>query len=148
MEEIKIVRSAQVESKPLPGAPKGSGWVKRMIYPPNAMTQGVFLGVAEVLPGHSPHRWHTHTVDKGEGYEITYPKGFEEIYYVVQGNGVVQWKTGDGKVKEEKVSAGDAIFFPRGVSEHQVLNNSSEKMFVLFCGGPLHKVTFTNKDSK
>ena len=61
----------------------------------------------------------------------------------MSGSGVVQWITEDGKVKEEKVGAGDAIFFPSGVVKHQLLNNSNEKMFMVFCGYPTAKVTYT-----
>jgi quercetin dioxygenase-like cupin family protein len=44
---------------------------------------------------------------------------------------------------EEKVSAGDTIFLPVNVAEHQLLNNGTEKMFVIFCGSPTPKVKLT-----
>jgi len=141
MIDVKILRSIDIESQPLPAAQKNAGWIKRIIYPPNVVTKGAFMGIAEINPDHSPHRWHTHTADKGEGYEAVYPKDFEEIYYIVSGSGVVQWKTEEGKIKEEKVSAGDAIFFPVGVAEHQLFNNGSEKIFMVFCGSPTPKIT-------
>jgi mannose-6-phosphate isomerase-like protein (cupin superfamily) len=145
MADIKVVRSKNVESRPLPGSKTDAGWMKRLIYPPNAEPKRVHMGISEVLPGHSPHRWHSHTIDKGEGYQIIYPEGFEEIYFIVRGTGVVQWKTGDGKIKEEKVEAGDAVFFPSNVPEHQLLNSGTEKMFIVYCGGPLHKVIYADK---
>ncbi len=125
MADIKIIRSNEVETLDLIGAggPKG-GMMKKLIYPQYVKTRGVFFGTAEINSGYSPHRWHIHTADKAEGYEAVYPEGFEEIYYIVSGSGVVQWTTEDGKVKEEKVGAGDAIFFPSGVVKHQLLNNS------------------------
>jgi oxalate decarboxylase/phosphoglucose isomerase-like protein (cupin superfamily) len=86
-----------------------------------------------------------HITDKAEGYEVFYPKDFEEIYHIVHGSGIIQWKTEDGKIKEEKVAAGDTIFLPVDVAEHQLLNNSTEKMFVVFCGNPTPKVTLTDK---
>jgi mannose-6-phosphate isomerase-like protein (cupin superfamily) len=146
MVEIVIVKSEEVESTNLPGVSKtekGAGWMKRIIYPPRVVTRGPFMGVAEVSPGYSVHRWHRHTKDQGEGYELVYPKDFQEIYYIASGTGVAQWKTEDGKMKEEKVKAGDTIFLPIGVPEHQLFNNGKEKMFVVFCGNPPPKATFT-----
>jgi oxalate decarboxylase/phosphoglucose isomerase-like protein (cupin superfamily) len=144
MKDVKVFRLSDVDSNPLPGTPeKNAGWMKRVVYPQNAGAKGIFLGVAEAKPGYSPHRWHAHIKDKAPGYEVVYPKGFEEIYYIVSGSGVVQWKTGDGKIKEEKVSAGDVIFLPRGVAKHQVFNNGIKKMVVVFCGSPPAKVTLT-----
>jgi len=143
MEDPKIIRSEDIKSYPLPGADENSGWIKRIIYPPHVVTKGTIFGIAEVIPGYSPHRWHTHTKDKGEGFELIYPKDFEEIYHIISGSGVMQWKTEDGKIKEEKVSAGDTIFFPVGVVEHQLLNNGNERMKIVYCGGPQLNVTLT-----
>ena len=41
------------------------------------------MGVGEVNPGHAFHRWHRHITDKAEGYEVIYPKDFEEIYHII-----------------------------------------------------------------
>jgi mannose-6-phosphate isomerase-like protein (cupin superfamily) len=143
MEDVKIFRSRDIESRSHPADGENAGWIKRIIYPPHIITKGTFMGIGEVNPGYSPHRWHTHTSDKAEGYEVVYPNDFEEFYYIVSGNGVVQWKAEDGKIKEEKVSAGDAIFFPVGVAEHQLFNNGTEKIVMVFGGSPKPKVTFT-----
>ena len=144
MKDVKIVRSMDIEPNPLPGAEGNVGWLKRIIYPPYVVSKGVWLGIAEVIPGHSPHQWHSHQKGhKFEGYEVVYPKDFEEIYYIYNGNGVVQWKTNDGKIKEEKVSSGDAIFFPVGVAEHQLFNSGTQKLSLVFCGSPTHKVIYT-----
>lgn len=144
MEDVEIVRSVNIESQSLPGTPeKNAGWIKRLIYPHNVNTKGIIMGIMEANPGYSIHRWHNHIRDKSEGYEVVYHKDFEEIYYVLKGGGVVQWKTQDGKIHEEKVIAGDTIFFPIGVGEHQLLNNSNEKILVLYCGSPIPRVTVT-----
>jgi mannose-6-phosphate isomerase-like protein (cupin superfamily) len=144
MVDVVIIKSGDVKSTPLPGTAKEEeGWMKRIVYPPQVITKGSFFGVGEVNPGFSFHRWHRHTSDKAEGYEIIYPKDFEEIYYVVCGNGVVQWKGNDGKINEKNVSAGDTIFLPADVAEHQLFNSGSEKMFVIFCGSPTPKVTLS-----
>lgn len=138
MEDVKILKLNNIESRLLPGArSEEGGWMKRVVCPANVNTKGTVMGVSEVNPGYSPHRWHTHTIDRAEGYEIVYPEKFEEIYHIVRGSGVVQWKTEDGHIKEEKVGAGDTIFFPVGVAEHQLYNNSSEKIVVIFCGSPI-----------
>lgn len=143
MEDPKILRPGDIAPDPLPGAGKNSGWLKRIIYPHTIGSKGITFGIAEVLPGYSPHRWHTHTIDKGEGFEFIYPKEFEEIYHIIKGRGVVQWKEKDGRIKEKKVKAGDTILFPIGVVQHQLLNNSKEKMLLVFCGSPPVKVALT-----
>jgi len=141
---VKSFRSAEVKSSPLPGVKeKEAGWIKRVVYPPQVSTKGPFLGCAQVQPGYSVHRWHRHTRDEGEGFVVVYPRGFEEIYYIVSGSGVIQWKTDEGKIEEEKVGAGDAIFLPADVTEHQLLNSGKEKMFVVYAGSPPPQVTFT-----
>jgi mannose-6-phosphate isomerase-like protein (cupin superfamily) len=143
MAEPKIIRASEVEPVQLPGDKEAhAGWIKRILYPPKIETKGVFFGVAEFHPGHSVHRWHTHTEDKAEGYEVVYPENFEEIYYIIHGAGVMQWKAEDGQIiKEEKVAAGDTIFMPAGIVQHQLFNHGVEKMVIVFCGYPTPKVT-------
>ncbi len=147
MVDLVIIRSAEVDSVAPPGAGKEAGWMKRVVYPPHAKTRGAFLGVAEVNPGYSVHRWHRHTRDKAPGYEVIYPENFEEIYYVVRGSGLIQWKTEGGKIKEEKVGAGDTILLPVDVVEHQLLNSGPEKMLVIFCGNPTPRVKMTGQSA-
>ena len=146
MVDVVIIRSEDVKSTPPPGASgKDAGWVKRIVYPPHANTKGSFMGVSEINPGYSIHRWHRHVTDKAEGYEVIYPKDFEEIYHIVRGSGVIQWKTEEGKIREQKVSAGDTMLLPVDVAEHQLLNTGTEKMFIVFCGSPTPRVTLTYK---
>jgi mannose-6-phosphate isomerase-like protein (cupin superfamily) len=142
MAEPKIIRASEVESAQLPGAKEiQAGWIKRILYSPKIQTKGVFFGVAEINPGYSVHRWHTHTEDKAEGYEVVYAENFEEIYYIIRGAGVMQWKAADGQIiKEEKVTAGDTIFMSVGIAEHQLFNNGNEQMAMVFCGHPTPKV--------
>lgn len=146
MVDVVVIRAGDVPATPPPGGGgKEAGWMKRIVYPPHATTKGAFLGVSEVNPGYSVHRWHRHTSDKAPGYEVTYPKDFEEIYHIIRGSGVIQWKTEDGKTREEKVNAGDTILLPVDVALHQLLNTGTEKMYVVFCGSPTPKVTLTYK---
>jgi len=150
MEEVKIFRLRDIESHPLAAIhSKEGGFIKRIIYPLNVNTKGLIFGFAEVNPGYSPHRWDAHIADKAPGFEVTYPKDFEEVYYIISGSGVVQWKTEDGEIKEEKVSAGDTKFFPIGVSEHQLFNNSTENIIMVYCGSPLlsPKINICSKDT-
>ena len=77
-----IIKSGDVETTPPPGSSTEAGWMKRMVYPDHVTTSGAFLGVSEVNPGYSVHRWHKHTTDGSEGYEVIYPDSFEEIYYL------------------------------------------------------------------
>jgi mannose-6-phosphate isomerase-like protein (cupin superfamily) len=141
MAEIKVVRSKDVESDTLPDAKQEVGFLKRIIYPHKVPAKGFFFGVGEAKTGYSIHRWHSHTIDRAKGLKVVYPKNFEELYYIVRGRGVVQWKTKDGGIQEEKVRAGDTILFPPGVPKHQLLNTGNQKMFVVLCGSPPIKVT-------
>jgi oxalate decarboxylase/phosphoglucose isomerase-like protein (cupin superfamily) len=146
MEQPRIFRLSEVAPNPLAGSEGPEcGWMRRIIYPHNVQTKGTFFGIAEVKPGYSPHRWHTHTADKFQGFEVIYPNDFEEIYYIISGSGVVQWKDESGKTKEAKVKAGDTIFFPADVGEHQLFNNGTEKIVMAYCGSPPAKVTLDGK---
>ena len=137
MEDVKIFRSDEIEKDQLVGVGGfEGGWRKKIIYPTSGVSKKFAFGVGEVNPGYSLHRWHGHIEDKTEGFKIVYPMDFEEINYIVSGSGVAQWETDDGKVKEEKVRAGDTIFFPVGVAKHQLFNNSTEKMIVVYCTTP------------
>jgi mannose-6-phosphate isomerase-like protein (cupin superfamily) len=137
MGKIAIIKSNEVEQSPFPGCDSvQAGWMKRIIYPPHVNTNGTFMGIAEVEPGNSPHRWHTHTKDTAKGYEVVYPDNFEEVYHIISGDGVVQWKSENGIIMEENVEAGDTMFFPAGVPEHQLFNNGKEKIVMVFCGSP------------
>jgi len=148
MKDVKIVRGKDTKPQLLHGAlEKKAGWIKRLIYPDNVGAEGIVIGVAEANPGYSIHPWHTHTRYKSKGIELVYPENFEEIYYIIRGSGVVQWKTQSGRIREKKVIAGDSIFFPVGVSEHQLLNKSRKKILVLYCGSPIPKVTLTESDA-
>lgn len=150
MEEIKIFRLTDIESAPLAAAPsKEGGYMKRIIFPDNVDTKGVIFGFSEIDPGHSPHRWHNHKADKGPGFEIVYPQNFEEVYYIISGSGTIQWKTEEGNIEERKVGAGDTIFFPADVGEHQLLNTGTEKITMVYCGSPIvsPKVSLYSKSS-
>ena len=141
MENVMILRSSEIESQPLPSlAGHEGGCIKRIVYPHKVPTKSQFMGITEVNPGYSPHRWHNHVRDAAEGYEITYPQGSEETYYIVGGRGTIQWKTPEGILREEDVSAGDTLFFPVGVGEHQLLNSGTEKLVVVYFGSPIPQI--------
>lgn len=107
-----------------------------MIFPDRVNTKRSFFSIAEVNPGYTPHRWHTHVSDRGESYEVTYDEDFEEFYYIVSGKGIIQWEEKSETVKEVEVSAGDTIFMPAVVPEHQLFNNDNEKILMIGAGGP------------
>ena len=141
MKEVIVVRSSDVKADLLAGVTgKEAGIMRRMVYPHTVGTKQFFLGIAEINPGYSPHRWHRHTHDESEGYAADYSNTFEGVYYIISGSGVAHWKTEDGQIKEIKVNAGDAVYFPPDVAEHQVLNNSTEKMLITMCGSPPHNL--------
>ncbi|MEW6262700.1 MAG: cupin domain-containing protein [Thermodesulfobacteriota bacterium] len=136
-----IIRLEEVSAQPIPGAGPEAGFMKRVLYPPRIETQGLFFAYCECRPGFSPHRWHTHQGDQAEGYRVEYPPGFEEVYYVIRGQGVMQWERADGVIAELPVGPGDAVFIPPGVPRHQLLNNGPETIQMIGCGQPRPKVT-------
>jgi len=131
----KIIREDEGKQLELPGG----GYGRRMISGP--VSQKMALGIIYVDRGNSPHRWHSHDdSDKSGDYEIHYPEGFEEGYIIVQGGGVVQWKE-EGEIREVKVNAGDAVYFPPGVVESQLLNNTNKPLIVVYGFAPLLRPT-------
>jgi mannose-6-phosphate isomerase-like protein (cupin superfamily) len=137
MEQIKIIRIDDVKPQFLRGLTEEGGQAKKII-----ATKKMYLNVDEVNPGFTPHRWHTHTTDKAEGYETDYPADFEEIYFILSGRGVIQWKTESGKIQEQEVGSGDTIHMPPGVGVHQLLNNGSEQMRLIVIGCPPSRTVY------
>lgn len=131
MAQPRIVRSDEVQPQNIRGLGKEAGQIKKII-----TTEKLFFNVDEVSPGFSPHHWHTHTKYKAEGYEVEYPGDFEEIYFILSGRGVIQWKTESGGSREQEVGPGDTIHMPAGVVEHQLLNNGTEKLRLAVVGVP------------
>ena len=126
----KVIRSEEG----LPLEMPGGGYGKRMNS--SSVSGKLTMGILYVERGKSPHRWHTHNKsDKSGNYEVHYPKGFEEGYLIVQGEGILQWKV-EEKIYEEKVRTGDAVYFLPGVVESQLLNNSDKPMTVVYAGTP------------
>ena len=131
MAQPNIVRSDEVQPQNIRGLGKEAGQVKKII-----ATGKLFFNVDEVSPGFSPHHWHRHTKYQAEGYEVEYPGDFEEIYFILSGREVIQWKSETGEIREQEVGPGDTIHMPAGVVEHQLLNNGSEKIRLAVVGVP------------
>jgi len=140
MDKIKVVKLQGVEADPILDDDPGEGYMKRIIYPHKTAAKGFAFGYAEVPPGKSLHRWHKHTGDKAQGIEVVYEPDFEELYFIVKGSGVVQWKEADGTVGEKNVGEKDTVLFCAGVPEHQVLNTGKENMVLAFVGCPPVKI--------
>jgi mannose-6-phosphate isomerase-like protein (cupin superfamily) len=128
--ELKIIRAEEVQPQDMRGG-KEVGQVKRIL-----ATEKFFFNIDEVHPGHSPHHWHRHVKYKTETHEIDYPADFEELYFIISGHGVIQWKTDSGETREQKVGPGDTIFTPADVVEHQLLNDGSETIRLAVVGVP------------
>ena len=131
MAQLTIVRSDETRPQNIRGLGKEAGQIKRII-----ATEKLFFNVDEVSPGFSPHHWHRHTKYRSEGVEVEYPADFEEIYFILSGCGVIQWKTESGEICEQAVGPGDTIHMPPGVVEHQLLNNGTDKIRLAVVGVP------------
>ena len=131
MAQLNIVRSDDVQPQNIRGLGKEAGQIKRVI-----ATEKLFFNVDEVNPGFSPHHWHKHDRYRHEGYEVEYADDFEEIYFILSGRGVMQWKTESGEIRSQAVGPGDAIHMPPGVVEHQLLNDGNETIRLAVVGVP------------
>lgn len=131
MTQPRIVKSDEIQPQNIRGLGKEAGQIKRIV-----ATGKFFFNVDEVSPGFSPHHWHRHTKYTANGYEVEYPADFEEMYFILSGRGVIQWKTESGEIREQEVGPGDAIHMPPGVVEHQLLNNGTETIRLAVVGVP------------
>jgi len=136
MAELKFVKSGDVKPQNIRGLGKEAGQVKRIV-----ATGKFYFNIDEINPGYSPHSWHQHTKYRHDGVEVEYPPDFEEIYFIVSGHGVVQWKTESGEVREQAVGPGDTIYMPPDVVEHQLLNTGTETIRLAVVGVPPPKRT-------
>ena len=131
MTQLRIVKADEVQPQNVRGQGKEAGQIKRII-----ATEKFFFNVDEISPGYSPHQWHRHTKYRAEGLEVEYPADFEEIYFILSGRGVIQWKTESGEIREQAVGPGDTIHMPPGVVEHQLLNSGTETIRLAVVGVP------------
>lgn len=131
-----VVRRASYAAHALHG--QGTLW--RAIYPELTGSRRLFVGLAEFAPGTAPHVFHRHGTEvvgsPGQRRRLTYADDFEEFYFVVDGEGEMQWRYADGRERREPVGPGDAVYFPPGVAEHRVYNSGSRTMTVLYGGTP------------
>ena len=122
----------------------GDGAIRRAIYPDLNGSRRLFVGLAEFGPGTAPHVFHVHGTEivgePGRRRRLTYAEDFEEFYFVVAGEGELQWRLGDGSLHAIALAAGDAVYFPPGVVEHRVFNTGTTTMRVLYGGTPPARV--------
>jgi mannose-6-phosphate isomerase-like protein (cupin superfamily) len=134
--EPVVVRGADFAAHAL----HGTGTIRRAIYPDLVGSRALFIGLAEFGPGQAPHVFHRHGTEvvgePGQRRRLTYATEFEEFYFVVEGQGEMQWRFDDGRQRAEPVAAGDAVYFPPGVVEHRIFNTGLARMRVLYGGTP------------
>ena len=131
MTEIKIYRSKDVQPHNIRGQSPEAWQVRRIM-----ASEKLYLNIDDVNPGYSPHRWHRHTQYEADGVKVEYAPEFEEIYFILSGTGLIQWKTEAGETREQTVGPGDVIHMPAGVVEHQLVNNGSEPVRIAVVGVP------------
>jgi oxalate decarboxylase/phosphoglucose isomerase-like protein (cupin superfamily) len=131
----RIVRPEEVPEIVWPGGGRG----RRMVHPDVVGSKKLVLGIIRAEPGKSPHRWHTHTRDKGEGFEVEYPPDFDEAYAVIKGKRTLFRREG-GREMSAPVREGDVIYFPIGVAESQLVNTGDEDLVIVFATTPPVKI--------
>jgi oxalate decarboxylase/phosphoglucose isomerase-like protein (cupin superfamily) len=134
--QLKIIKADEVPTQNIRGFGEEAGKIRKVV-----TSSKLFFNIDEICPGFSPHHWHKHDSYVVDGNKVEYPADFEEIYFVLSGHGVVQWKTASGAVEEQAVGPGDTIYMPAGVIEHQLLNNSTENIRIAVVGVPPPKKT-------
>lgn len=107
-----------------PFVTKDSSIIRELMNFKNSSVKNLSLAVATLQPGKS-------TIEH-------YHEKSEEIYYILEGRGIV-------KVGEETsdVEKGDAILIPTG-SYHKICNNGGEDLVFLCCCSP----GYNNEDTK
>lgn len=142
MKKPIIVKKEEINMIPVPSRvgvgerDSVAGLTSLIIEPRLVDTKLLSFGVGQVNPGFATNEFHTHTSYEDNELRYIFPNQFEEIYYILHGNGIIQWKTEDGRVEEMQVSDGDIIFFPIDVVEHRLVNNSNRKIEMVFVGCP------------
>jgi mannose-6-phosphate isomerase-like protein (cupin superfamily) len=138
--EPAVTRFADFSSHEL----HGEGTIRRAIYPDLTGSRRLFIGLAEFGPGTAPHVFHRHTTEVvgalGHRRRLSYDADFEKFYFVIEGEGEMQWRLVDGTQKAVPVGAGDAVYFPPGVAEHRIFNSGETHMRVLYGGTPPARV--------
>lgn len=87
--------------------------IRHPIVPRDGAKQCV-VSVYEIPPGKSAYPYHYHTQN-------------EEVFYIINGNGMLRTPSG-----EKKVSAGDFIFFPANEEGAHKLTNISESEMLTY----------------
>ncbi len=98
---------------------KDGSLIREVLSPRNSSIRRQSLAEARVKPGKSTEP-HTHP-------------GTEEIYYLLEGHGVISI---DGV--KEKVKAGDGIAIPPG-AKHAIFNNGESDLVFLCCCVPAYQ---------
>lgn len=133
----RIVKAEDAEVHSL----HGDGKIRRLVYPGTVGSERIFIGIADVGPGEAPHVFHKHGVEIHADVRLEYAPDFEEFYFVVEGEGRMQWYGDTGLLHEEPVSAGDAIYMPRDCDSHRIVNAGSSRLRVLYGGTPPARIT-------
>ena len=98
MAQLKIIKADEVPTQNIRGFGEEAGKIRKVV-----TSSKLFFNIDEICPGFSPHHWHKHDSYVVDGNKVEYPADFEEIYFVLSGHGVVQWKTASGAVEEQAV---------------------------------------------
>jgi len=92
--QLKIIKADEVPTQNIRGFGEEAGKIRKVV-----TSSKLFFNIDEICPGFSPHHWHKHDSYVVDGNKVEYPADFEEIYFVLRGHGVVQWKTASGAVE-------------------------------------------------
>jgi len=104
----------EVEGKTPPG---GGGTWCRLIE--SADTEaGLIFGFGRIKPGDG-RGWHSH------------PEGEDEIFYVIEGKGLAEWKF-EGKSYKQEIPSGAAFYTP-GIMENNITNVGDKDLSCVYC---------------
>jgi mannose-6-phosphate isomerase-like protein (cupin superfamily) len=115
MHNAMIVNFKDIEGNP----PRtGGGGIWRRLIGADKTESGLVLGYGVVKPGDG-RGWHSH------------PPGEDEIFYVIEGEGMAEWKI-DGKLYQKKISSGSAFYTP-GNMENNISNIGETDLLGVYC---------------
>jgi oxalate decarboxylase/phosphoglucose isomerase-like protein (cupin superfamily) len=114
MRNARIARVENVEGK---GPPQGGGIWHRLIESADT-DAGLIFGFGRLKPGEG-RGWHTH------------PPGEDEIFYVIEGEGLAEW-VHEGQTYRERVSSG-CVFYTPGAMENNITNVGHTDLLSVYC---------------
>ncbi len=114
MKNAKIMNFREVEGK----TPAGGGGTWYRLIESADTEAGLIFGFGRIKPDDG-RGWHSH------------PEGEDEIFYVIEGKGLGEWKF-EGKSYKQEIPSGTAFYTP-GIMENNITNVGDKDLLCVYC---------------